>query len=173
MSKFSPPPPAGHPLTSTRSLNPGGWIEVKDMRLPIEDNDASFPEGCAVRKWTELAMEGAAKMGRPLNSAIEYKAQLEEAGFHNVREEMFRWPQNKWPKDAKLKELGKSSRPFRKLRTNETGMWLCENFTSGLSGLSMALFTRGLGWTPEETEAFLVTVRKDMKDTKIHGYYTM
>jgi hypothetical protein len=50
---------------------------------------------------------------------------------------------------------------------------MCENFTSGLSGLSMALFTRGLGWTPEETEAFLVTVRKDMKDTKIRGYYTM
>jgi hypothetical protein len=143
------------------------------MRFPIEDNDTSFPEGCAARKWTELAMEGAAKMGRPLNGAIKYKAQLEEAGFHNVREEMFRWPQNKWPKDAKLKELGKSSRPFRRLRTNETGMWMCENFTSGLSGLSMALFTRGLGWTSEETETFLVTVRKDMKDTKIHGYYTM
>jgi hypothetical protein len=171
MSKLSSP--SGHPLASTRSLNPGGWIEVKDIRLPIEDNDTSFPEGCAVRKWTELSMEGDAKMGCPLNSAIKYKTQLEEAGFHNVREEIFRWPQNQWPKDAKLKELGKSSRPFRHLRANEIGMWMCENLTSGLSGLSKALFTRGLEWTPEETEAFLVTVRKDMKDTKIHGYYTM
>lgn len=52
-------------------------------------------------------------------------------------------------------------------------MWMLENFSSGLSGLSMALFTRGLGWSLEETERFLVDVRKDMKDTKIHGYYTM
>jgi hypothetical protein len=48
-----------------------------------------------------------------------------------------------------------------------------ENFSSSLSGLSMALYTRGLGWTAEETEVFLVDVRKSMKDTKVHGYYPM
>jgi hypothetical protein len=49
-------------------------------------------------------------------------------------------------------------------------MWTCENLTSELSGISMAFFTRVLGMTPEETEVFLVNVRKDMKDTKIHAY---
>ncbi|KAE9367287.1 S-adenosyl-L-methionine-dependent methyltransferase [Stipitochalara longipes BDJ] len=140
------------------NLNPGGWVEIKDMRLPIEDNDNSFPKDCAVKNWTELAMEGAEKVGRSLNSAAKYKAQLEEAGFQNVVEKIFRWPQNRWPKDPEMKELG---------------MWMLENFSSGVSGLSMALFTRGLGWTADETEAFLVDVRKDMKDTKIHGYYTI
>lgn len=48
-----------------------------------------------------------------------------------------------------------------------------ENFSDGLSGLSMAVFTRGLGWTQEELEVFLVEVRKSIKDTKIHGYYPM
>jgi len=48
-----------------------------------------------------------------------------------------------------------------------------ENFSGGVQGLSMAIFTRGLGWSAEEVEAFLVDVRKDMKDTKIHGYYSM
>jgi hypothetical protein len=56
---------------------------------------------------------------------------------------------------------------------NQIGAWQAENFTSGLSGLSMALFTRALGWTAEELEVFLVDVRKSMKDTKIHGYYPM
>jgi hypothetical protein len=37
----------------------------------------------------------------------------------------------------------------------------------------MALFTRGLGWTKEELEVFLVEVRKSMKDKSIHGYYPM
>jgi hypothetical protein len=52
-------------------------------------------------------------------------------------------------------------------------MWMLENFSDGLSGLSMAVFTRGLGWSQEELEVFLIEVRKSMKDPKIHGYYPM
>jgi hypothetical protein len=52
-------------------------------------------------------------------------------------------------------------------------MWMLENFSTGLSGLSMALFTRSLGWMKEELEVFLVEVRKSRKDTNIHGYYPM
>lgn len=48
-----------------------------------------------------------------------------------------------------------------------------EDIAGGLSGLSMALFTRVLGWTPEELEVFLVDVRKEMKNTKVHVYFLM
>jgi hypothetical protein len=41
------------------------------------------------------------------------------------------------------------------------------------SGISMALFTRGLGWSVEELEVFLVDVRREMKSTKIHAYWNM
>ena len=37
----------------------------------------------------------------------------------------------------------------------------------------MAIFTRVLGWTKEETDVFLVDVRKDMKNTKYHAYWNM
>ena len=53
------------------------------------------------------------------------------------------------------------------------GMWMLENFRTGVSGLSMAVFTRGLGWSVEELEIFLIQVRESMKDTKVHGYYPM
>lgn len=52
-------------------------------------------------------------------------------------------------------------------------MWMLENFRTGVSGLSMAVFTRGLGWTTQELEVFLISVRESMKDTKVHGYYPM
>lgn len=55
----------------------------------------------------------------------------------------------------------------------KTGMWMHENFSTGLSGLSMAVFTRALGWSTEELEVFLISVRKDMRNSKIHGYYPM
>lgn len=48
-----------------------------------------------------------------------------------------------------------------------------ENLTSGLSGLSMFLYTRGLSMPADELEIFLVDVRKDMRDMKIHTYWPM
>lgn len=52
-------------------------------------------------------------------------------------------------------------------------MWVLEDLGPGLEGLSMGLFTRILGWSKEETDIFLATVRRDMKDTKIHAYWNM
>jgi hypothetical protein len=52
-------------------------------------------------------------------------------------------------------------------------MWVLENLDPGLEGLSMGIFTRALGWTKEETKGLLASVRKDMRDTKIHSYWKM
>ena len=52
-------------------------------------------------------------------------------------------------------------------------MWTFENLGNGLSGLSMALFTRALGWSPAELKVFLAEVRKQMRDRSIHGYWPM
>jgi hypothetical protein len=49
-------------------------------------------------------------------------------------------------------------------------MWTYADLAGGLEGLSLGFFTRGLGWTKEEVEVFLVDVRKDMGDTKVHAY---
>jgi hypothetical protein len=54
-----------------------------------------------------------------------------------------------------------------------TGAWAHENIVSGLQGLSAALFTRVLNWSPEELEVLLAGVRKDLKDQKMHGYWPM
>jgi hypothetical protein len=43
----------------------------------------------------------------------------------------------------------------------------------GLQGISLALFTRVLGWTAEELEVFLVDVRKQFKNKSVHGYWHM
>ena len=35
----------------------------------------------------------------------------------------------------------------------------------------MALYTRMLGWTPDEVDLFLAQVRAEAKDPKIHSMY--
>uniref|UniRef100_A0A0D2Y330 Methyltransferase n=1 Tax=Fusarium oxysporum (strain Fo5176) TaxID=660025 RepID=A0A0D2Y330_FUSOF len=54
---------------------------------------------------------------------------------------------------------------------DDSGFWCNHNIAGELSGLSMVLFTRGLGWSPEEVEVFLAKVRTDMKDRRIHAWW--
>lgn len=65
------------------------------------------------------------------------KAAYEDVGFVDVHEKVFKIPTNGWPKDARLKELGK--------------MWE-NNFTTGLSGFSWYLFNKVYGRSPAEIE---------------------
>jgi len=53
------------------------------------------------------------------------------------------------------------------------GIWTLADVSDGLQGLSLALFTRALKWSVEELEVFLVDVRNDMKNTRIHSYWPM
>lgn len=48
-----------------------------------------------------------------------------------------------------------------------------ENIIKSLSGLSMALLTRALGWSVHQVESFLAGVRRDMMNPHIHAYYNM
>jgi len=129
-----------------------------DLSFPGISDDNSFPPNSALFRWGELIAESAQNLGRPVDSMYKYQQQLTEAGFTNVVETKYKWPGNRWAKDANLKELG---------------MYTHSMLGDSLTGLSQALFTRGLGWSMEELEVFLVDVRKEMKDTKIHCYYNV
>ncbi|KAH6874267.1 S-adenosyl-L-methionine-dependent methyltransferase [Thelonectria olida] len=138
------------------NLNPGGWIELADIVFPVKVDDDTWPEDSALQKWSAIQLDATIKAGRPINSAESYKSQLADAGFTDIVETVYKWPTNHWPKDKKLKELG---------------IWNLENVMPSLEGFSMALFTRVLGWSRQEVEVFLVKVRKELKDPKIHGYW--
>jgi hypothetical protein len=82
-------------------------------------------------------VEGARLLNREMVMANTVKQAYEEAGFVDVHERVFKMPINAWPKDERLKELGR--------------MWE-RNLLSGLSGFSVLLFNRAFGRTPAETE---------------------
>ncbi|RDW64606.1 S-adenosyl-L-methionine-dependent methyltransferase-9 [Coleophoma cylindrospora] len=137
------------------NLTPGGYLEIVDVCHPYQSDDGTYPDDSVLQRWTVLLNEALTKTGRDLGSAKQYKSQLEAAGFVNVVETKYVWPLNRWPKDLKLKELG---------------MWEYENLTRGLGAVSMALFTRILGWTQDQVEALLEDVRKDLRNVKMHVY---
>jgi hypothetical protein len=97
-------------------LTPGGWIQLTDCVFPVRCDDGTMPASSPTLKWANLFVDALNKIGKPCDSALRYKEQLEVAGFVDVKEVVYKWPSNKWPKDKKMKELGMwqvsySSRP--------------------------------------------------------------
>lgn len=142
---------------SLDALKPGGWLEIKEVALPVVCNDDTL-EGTSLVKWNDEIMNAAAMIGTSLDKPWHYRQWMEEAGFVNVKEHVVPLPINQWPKDRKLKELG---------------MWEMTNLLEGIEGFSVALFTKVLGWSRAELEVFLAQVRKDVQNRRIHAYWRL
>ncbi|RKL32830.1 hypothetical protein BFJ72_g10330 [Fusarium proliferatum] len=148
---------------SYKNLNPGGRIEMIDIVYPLLSDDGTLTKNSALCKWSDLLHDIFTKNGRPMDSALKYKDQLEAAGFVDVNIVKRKWPLSRWPKDPKHKQIG---------------IWAQQNTLDALAALSLAVFTRpdgqgGLGWSKEEVEIFLADVRKDIKNVNIHSYWPM
>lgn len=141
-----------------RNLTPGGYAELQDVDVMMQSDDNTLTEDHALRKWGVFLAKAGQEHGTPFIETNRMKHLMTEVGFVDVKETPFKWPSNRWPKEKRFKDLGE---------------WSNLNTADLLDGLSMALFTRCLGWTPEEVNVFLVDVRKDLNSPKIHAYWSM
>ena len=137
------------------SIKPGGYLEMQDVNYALKTDDGCG-EKSSVMKWSQLLVEAYGKLERPAEIASRYKTLMEEAGFVDVVEILYKWPINNWPKDPEYKEIGS---------------WTYANVLQGMQGFTMAPFTRALGWSREDVEVFLMDVRKELKSTKNHIYW--
>ncbi|KAI9855978.1 MAG: hypothetical protein M1813_009303 [Trichoglossum hirsutum] len=139
------------------NLEPGGWLELQEYETTSKTDDDSFPEDSALLRWIDNLNKAAATFGKPTNIAPELKQHLIDAGFAGVEDYVYKVPMTPWAKDKRLKEQG---------RFNQLAM------LDSLQAYTLHLFTNVLGWTVEEAEVYLVDVRKELMDPKIHMYST-
>ncbi|KAI1273554.1 S-adenosyl-L-methionine-dependent methyltransferase [Xylaria sp. FL0933] len=137
------------------NLNPGGWVEMQDYYVKLQSIDGTL-DGTVLQRWNNMLNHALTFIGRSGLNTVKYKRWLREAGFEQVREEVFAVPGNPWPKGTEQKQLGAMQ---------------MENILEGLYGISISLFTKFLGMSSEAVEALLVDVRKDLMDRNIHFYY--
>jgi hypothetical protein len=119
-------------------------------------DDGSLQGDSPLLDWAQNLAMAASNMNRPINLASQYQKMLTEAGFTEVQVIAEKWPTNCWAEDSKMKELGRW-----------TEMTLCQN----LEDVSMALFTHGLNWTPEEVRILCTRARKEFRNRKVHAYF--
>lgn len=99
------------------ALKPGGSLQSVEMQIDIFCDDDTLPEDAALRQWATLMHEAFGKMGRKFAPAEEYKQMMEDAGFENVELRVVKRPMNDWPKDPKMKEIGRVSVEQEALRS--------------------------------------------------------
>ncbi|KAK4235348.1 S-adenosyl-L-methionine-dependent methyltransferase [Achaetomium macrosporum] len=137
-------------------LEPGGYFEAHDMALPLGCDDGTLSEDSDLWIWMTWLIRAMEALGRPLTAAQHWKPLMEEAGFEDVVETVYKWPTNSWPRDPKYKKLGQ---------------WSLYNMDQVLEPAILAPLTRALGWTREEAVLLAARARKALRDPRVHAYW--
>lgn len=139
-------------------LAPGGWVEHLEFSIATNaDPDSTKHADQIITAFSQSVIGvGEEKTGMTFKIVEQMKDLLANGGFIDVHEEKFIWPIGAWPKDPHLKDLGR---------------WGERNWSEGIEGWVMALYTRLLGWTYEEVQAFVKDVRAVIKNRKNHFWH--
>ena len=144
---------------SKRYLKRGtGWLECHDLDIAPYCDDGTMPDDWPKAQYSRYLLEGSQRVvpPRPMDTAKSLAAWMRQAGYVDVKERVDKMPINPWPRDPALKQLGRN--------------WNLHIMT-GLAGWAYKIFgDRGLGWTRERIEIFLIDVRKSIKDRYVHAY---
>ncbi|PSS22460.1 hypothetical protein M430DRAFT_65619 [Amorphotheca resinae ATCC 22711] len=139
-----------------RHLKPGGWIEQLEICIDFKSDDGTIREDSPLRTFSGLFREAGEITGQTFTIAETMKEEIENAGFVNVVEKVYKAPLGPWPADPKLQELGR---------------WTLLGFDTGLEGFVLAILTRTLGWNTTEVQVLLAQIRAAIRDRGTHAYH--
>lgn len=137
-----------------RNLQPGGWMEIKDLELRLYSEDGSLRDDHALQRWYTKLNEGLERSGKSLLSSQEVYTAMSQAGFTNLAIAKDPLPIGPWSRDGRLKTIGWYN------------LW---QLSEDLEGASLKPFLNRLDWARSELETLLAEVQNDLMDPKIHS----
>lgn len=155
-----------------RHTKPGGWIEIVEHSVqPLADDDSMGPDHF-YHTWGRIAIEMGEKFGKSFTIWDESDERIRNAGFVDVVRVDYKWPMNGWPKEGKLKNIGR---------------WNQLRMIDGIEGFMLRLLTRtgGVGlaypwtwdqmanhvqWSVARSQLHLAQMRKELKCYKAKAY---
>ncbi|KAJ5240878.1 uncharacterized protein N7469_002469 [Penicillium citrinum] len=136
-------------------LRPGGWIELQEFEVTLKSDDDSLRLAPTLCEFLDQLHAASEAFHRPMNIAEGHRQRLIEAGFEDVRDEVYKVPSSAWHDDPIQKQIGRYN--------------LC-SLLMAVEAYSLALFTRVLGWSNHQTQVFLAGVRRDLRNPEVHTY---
>ncbi|KAK6344314.1 hypothetical protein TWF696_007954 [Orbilia brochopaga] len=139
------------------ALKPGGYFEFQDPELVFYSDDGSLPPDAALTQYINYFHEACHKNGKHTRGQPQtVKGELEKIGFVEVQEDVRMCPQNPWPRNRHLRELGRYS---------------LLNLLDGLEGFAMKLFTGILKWQKDEVDIFVMKLKQEALNKNYHIYF--
>ncbi|KAI0124704.1 methyltransferase [Xylariales sp. AK1849] len=137
------------------TLKHGGYFEMQDLDLQSSE-DGSI-ENTTLTVIQEQVHSALASVGMRWDNASQYKRWMEEVGFEDVTEIVYRWPSNPyWSSVPKERVLG---------------AWFLAQVSSGLlESVCTRIFMTKLGWTRTALDEFLAKAESDLKNPRIKAY---
>jgi hypothetical protein len=103
------------------NTNPGGWLECQDLDMVFYTNGGQFTYDSSLGQWATQMTEGLLKMGMDPFPCQKLEGWMRDAGFINIKYELFPIPVGPWPKD-KVMVCGPSAKEFS-ANTSPEGNW--------------------------------------------------
>lgn len=94
------------------AIKPGGWFESVETTVGYFEDDAEgrpipIPESSVIHEWCKLGREAGERLGRSFNINDKLEGWMKDTGFINVTQRVFKVPSGPWPKDPKMKDIGR------------------------------------------------------------------
>lgn len=71
-------------LDLTRSLTPGGWLQMVEIQLPFQDFSGRLPDGSALRRWWDRYRWCMERLNRNVMIGRELDGLVRAQGLVNV-----------------------------------------------------------------------------------------
>lgn len=117
--------------------------------------DGSMPPDWPITRYWSTVIAGLKNLGIDFLSTTTLADRMRNAGFTNVTERVFNVPLGTWPRNKVLKMVGLYWRTV---------------LLDGTYPIAIAPLTRGLGYTKEDVEMFIVDARKAYLDSSVHSF---
>jgi trans-aconitate methyltransferase len=72
------------------SLNSGGWLEMQEYQTWLFSDDNTMEDAVWIKEWSEGTDEASTRFGKRLRTAQDIKKWMEQAGFLDVHEEIYK-----------------------------------------------------------------------------------
>lgn len=133
-----------------------GYIEQVEIDWMPRCEDGTLPPHAAILRWANELLGAMDDHGRSMRvDGQRTMAQLREAGFVDIKEEVIKVAINGWPTDADEKERGR---------------WLALGLTTGLAALTLAPLARMRNKSSAEIQNLVERVRLEVADRRIHAF---
>ncbi|KAK4211175.1 S-adenosyl-L-methionine-dependent methyltransferase [Rhypophila decipiens] len=136
-------------------LKPGGYLQLCGSYPAFQSDDGTLPDDSAYIAMGQIFFDMSERVGASGREPRNWKRYLEDAGYEDVVERVYKVPTNPWPKDPRLKRVG---------------AFELEHFREGIANVFARGYTEILGGDPVYFQVLLAKARQEVSNRSMHSW---